>query len=233
MDSYHQKQQEVISQIENEYKIGRSPSSIVKPVKDYINDNRICFTSVIFLPIRLEQKIIDKIIIPLSKADRHQYFYSPSSFHLTIQNIRIISEPPQFNKEDIEKAKKVFAKVIPKYKRFTFKLKGLFELPSSLAVCGFSGKIFTSLSSELDKELTKQGVPDNKKYFTKEIMFGNVTFCRYTQKPNTQFMKIVYELKNVEIGNFEVKTISLITTNAACIPNKTHIIQSYALHLPI
>lgn len=229
MNSYHQKQQKVISQIENEDKSGKSPSTIVKPVKDYINDNRICFTSVVFLPIQLEQKIIDKIIILLSKADRHQYFYTPGSFHLTIQNIRTISDPPLFNNNDIEKTKEVFAKIIPKYNRFTFKLKGLFELPTSLAVCGYTDETFTTLSSELTHKLIKAGVPDNKKYFTQDIIFGNLTFCRYTQKPNAQFMKIVSELKNVEIGDFEVKSISLITTNAAATPNKTQIIQDYPL----
>lgn len=229
MNSYHQKQQEVISQIEKQFKSGRNPSSIVKPVANYVDDNRLCFTSVVFPPQSIEQKIIDQLITPFKQADNRQYFYTPGSFHLTIQNIRTISDPPLFNNEDIEKAKEVFAKVIPKYPKFIFQLKGLFELPTSLTVCGFTDEILTSLSLELTQELIRTGVPDNKQYFTQEVMFGNLTFCRYTQEPNSRFIEKISELKNIEIGDFEARSVSLIITNAAATPNKTQIIQDYPL----
>lgn len=93
----------------------------------------------------------------------------------------------------------------------------------------FSEEIFANLVLELRSELIKHNVPDNKTYASNKIMFGNITLSRYTSPPNKAFFDIVKELKNIEIGKFEVKTISLITTNSVCHPTKTKIISKYKL----
>ncbi len=229
MLSYEQKQLEQIKIIEEKFKKGETPSTIVQPVKDYVNDNRICLTSITFIPLKIEELILNQIIKPLKKADSRQYFYIPHSFHLTIQNIRTINKPPLFNQQDIENAKKVFKKVIPKYPSFSFEIKRLFELPTSLSLSAFSEKIFADLVLELRSELIKNNVPDNKTYASNDIMFGNITIVRYTKPPNNSFFEKVKELKNIEIGKLEIKTISLITTNSVCHPNSTKIISEYKI----
>ncbi len=229
MDGYSKKQLLLISEIEEKFKNGEVPSTIVTPVKDYKNDNRICLTAVAFIPPELEQQIIENIIKPLKEADNRQYFYVPNSFHVTIQNIRIIEDPPLFDSSDIEKAKEVFEKIVPKHPRISFRLKRLFELPTSLSVCAFSNESLGILANELRAELANSGVPDNKKYASNDVVLGSTTIIRFTTEPNAEFKNIVSQLKNIEIGNFEVSKINLITTNCVCVPDKTTVFGEYNL----
>ena len=103
MQSYQKLQFDLIEKIECDFREGKEPSTIVEPVPDYIHDDRICLTAISFLPQEVEDEIITKIIKPLREADSRQYFYVPSSFHVTIQNVRTIANPPLFNDRDIEK----------------------------------------------------------------------------------------------------------------------------------
>jgi len=230
VDNYQTKQLELISKIEESFKKGQQISTLVTPVSDYTNDNRICLTTVAFIPQDIEKKIINDIINPLKMADPVQYFYIPNSFHITINNIRTIENPPLFNDEDIEKACEVFGKVIPKYHPFTVDLKRLFELPTSLAICAFSDETLGNLALELRMELKKIGVPDNKTYADEHVVIGSTTIARFTKTPNLEFKQKVNVLKEIEIGSFKVNKISLITTNAVCHPSKTKIIEEYLLN---
>lgn len=229
MNAYSEKQLKLIETIEEKFRKGESPSTVVEPVSDYINDDRVCLTSVVFIPQGLEQKIINNIVNPLKEINPIQYFYIPGSFHITIKNIRTIENPPLFNDKDIKKACEVFKRVIPKYKSFTFELRRLFELSTSLAISAFSDETLGNLTSELGKELKKAGVPDNKKYATNDIVIGSTTVSRFTNTPNPAFKQKVKELKETKIGSFEVKKVYLITTNSICYPTKTKIIEEYSL----
>jgi len=229
VNSYQAKQLELTKKIEEDFKDGLFPSTIVDSVSDYINDNRRCLTTVVFIPQHLEKIILDKIINPLKKIDPTQCYYIPNSFHVTIRNIRIAEYPPSFDDFDIEKAKKVFRKVIPKYHSFIFDIKRLFELPTSLAISAFSDKTLGDLALELREKLRMAGVSDNKIYADENIVIGNTTISRFTDTPNSDFKEKVKEFKNICIGSFEVRKISLITTNAICHPSKTKIIEEYLL----
>ena len=229
MDNYQTKQLELTKKIEEGFKKGESLSTTVEPVSDYINDNRICITSVVFIPQNLEKRIIENVINPLRKINPIQYFYIPDSFHITINNIRKIENPPLFNNQDVEKARKVFRRVISKYRPFVFEIKRLFELPTSLAISAFSDETLGNLALELREELKKAGVPDNKTYANENTVIGSTTISRFTNSSNPCFKEKVKELKEIDVGSFEVKKISLITTNAVCYPSKTKIIEEYLL----
>lgn len=229
MDNYKTKQLKLTKKIEEGFKKGQSLSTVVEPVSDYINDNRICLTSIAFVPQNLEKRIIENVINPLRKINPIQYFYIPGSFHITISNIRTIENPPLFNHKDIDKVREVFERVIPKYRPFILEIKRLFELPTSLAISAFSDETLGNLTLKLREELKKAGVPDNKTYANANIVIGSTTISRFTNSPNPDFKKKVKELKEIDIGSFEVRKISLITTNAVCYPSKTKIIEEYFL----
>lgn len=231
MASYQQKQHELFRELEEKFKKGETPATIVEPVQDYVNDNRICLTSAVFIPQPLQKTIIDKVISPLKNSGRRQYYYLPQSLHMTIQNIRTINHPPLFSERDIKKVQNVFRRVIPKHKSFIFELRGLFEVSTSLSVRGYSDETLKYLILNLRKGLERVGVPDNKTYASGEVFFGNVSVVRYTTSPNTAFFKKVKELKDIDIGRFKARTISLITTNSVCHPKKTKIIEDYNLRL--
>lgn len=229
MGSYQEEQLRLIKRIEEGFKNGQSPSTIVEPVDDYTKDNRICLTLVTFLPSNLENGIIKKLIIPLQNADQRHYFYVPTSFHITIQNVRTIAQPPLFNNADIEKVKAVLERTIPQFSSLEFNLKRIFQLPTSLSICAFTDKSLGNLALRIREELVKEGVSDNKQYANREVVFANTTFCRYQTEPNEEFKKLVNELKDVKIGEFEAKDVSLITTNCVCLPEMTKILSSNIL----
>lgn len=227
--TYQQKQFDLFEKIEKSFKKGESPSTIVEPVKDYVKDNRICLTAAVFMSPDIQRIIETKVIKPLKEADGSQYYYLPESLHLTIQSVRTSHHPPEFTHEDIKKVRGVLDEIIPKHKKLNFNLKGLFELPTSLGIRAFSDASLTSLVSELREKLQTAGVPDNKTYASNEVVFGNVTVCRYKNSPKNSFQEKVSQLKDVEIGQLRVKNISLITTNPVCHPKWTKILGGYSL----
>ena len=230
MKTYQQKQQDLFDFIEQSFKAGQNPSTISPTTEDFENDNRISLTSAVFPDSDLQQKINEKIIIPLKQIDPNLFFYQPDRLHCTIKNIRVINYPPDFSQETIEKAKQVLAKVIPKHHSFKIHFQGLFDLPVSLALRGYCGEELGELVKELISELEKAGIPDNKKYASSEVFFGNITLCRYPQKPNQEFFEKNKQLKSVEIGDLEVNTIKLFTSNIVLAPQTKNIIESFDLN---
>ncbi len=228
MISYKEKQRRLIRKIERKFKRGETPSSIVQPVKDFVNDNQICLTSVEFIPADI-QEIIDNILIqPLKKIDKKHYFYPQNSLHLTIQNIRTIHYPPLFTKKDIGITRKMFSEIVKKYTAPVVHLQGLFELPWSLSLCVYSNETYEDMILNFRKALIQAGIPYDKKYSSENIVIGNVTFCRYNKKPNNSFMKKIKVLKNIDVGKFRLKNIFLITTNSVCHHDHTKILDKFS-----
>lgn len=229
MEGYQEKQHKLFEQLEAKFKEDSKAAETVEPVSDYIYDNRICLTSVVFSSAKMIEVINEKIIKKFAGIDDAQYFYLPNSFHLTIQNIRTINNPPLFNEEDIKKVCCVFREIIPRHKRFSINLRGLFETPTSFSIRGYCDDDLHELILDLRKGITAAGVPDNKKYGSDSVFFGNITVCRYTKKPNDNFYEMIKELKNVEVGDLLVDKISLVTMNAVAHPSKTKIIEEFYL----
>lgn len=228
MSSYRQKQEELFNRLEEEFKTGKAKATVVEPVEDYLKDKRICLTSVAFVPEEFGKIIQESFISPL-RGVGSGYFYPLESLHMTIQNIRTVNLPPLFDEEDIEKARKVFREIVSKHTHFEVELCGLFELPTSLGIRGYSEESLGELAMELSQGLRKVGVPDNKKYASSTTVFGNVSICRYTTESSKEFADKVKELKRVEVGIIPIKKVSLITTNSVCHPAFTNIIEEFWL----
>ncbi|MBU1177881.1 hypothetical protein KJ903_01550 [Patescibacteria group bacterium] len=231
MNNYQKQQHQVFEQLEKEVRAGKTTVTLVETMDNYATDQRLCLTSVVFLPPELQKIVTDKIIAPLKQADSRQYYYPPASLHITIQSIRTVPAnfPPRFTAGDIVKVKKVFQQVVVEFRPFTFELRGLLEMPTSIAIRAYSDKILGNLALELRKRLAEAGVPDNKQYISPDIVFGNLTVCRYTTEPNDNFKTNIAELKTADWGELEVRKINLITTNAVCHPDKTKILATYNL----
>jgi 2'-5' RNA ligase len=227
--SFQKLQKELFDRIEIQAKNGNSNNTLVA-MRGFKNDTSRCLTAVFFLSQTIVASKILKLIDELRDADSRQYYYPVSSLHLTIQNVRTESIPPLFNKDDIEKAKSAFSKVISKHKSIKCYLKGLFELPTSLSVRGYTDKSLKDLVLDLRQELISAGVPDNKKYASEEIFFCNSTICRYQIKPNDKFFEIVRRNKNRDFGIVDINKVDLMTTNAVADRKHTGIISSIPLN---
>ncbi len=169
----------------------------------------------------LQHIIQEKCIAPLQALEPRHYFYPTQTLHLTIKNIRVSSDPPRFDANDIQKAIEVFSKIIPHHQRIRFTLKGLLLLPTSIGIRGYCDESLYSLIQELDQGLTAAGIPDDKMYASQDIRFGNITFCRYNSTPGQVFQERLLQLHKVEIGELEVSMVQLITTNISAVPDRT------------
>lgn len=216
LSAHQQNQIEVINKIEEQIKNNALNFSTVSPVSDFENDSRICLTSVHIPAEELKQKIQTKIIDPLKEISPNHYYYSIDSIHMTIKNIRIINDPPNFNKEDVGKIKEVFDSVIPKHKKFNVYFYRLFFFPMNLALFGTTDSELDNIVLDLDKNLKEVGVPDDKIYVNNKYFFSNITLARFTNSISEEFTRKIDELsKSFSFEPYTVDSIALLSCNAA------------------
>ncbi len=228
-NDYFSKQKSLVKEAEESWLKGAWKATTVDLQKDYVNDEQICLTSVVFVPENISRKITEEIIAPLRKIDPTQYFYPPESMHLTIKNVRVIKNPPTFGEEDARKVDKLFSELIPKFPKFEFSVEDVVRWPTSIAVAAYCDDTLQELVSALDEGLKKIGVPDDKKYASDSVYFGSITICRFTQDPNEAFFETLKSFRNRKVGKLKVEKISLIACNAVCHPSSRKIIGEYEL----
>ena len=227
-NNYLLQQKELVKKLEDSFIDGEHKSTVVDMRKDYVNDDRICLTSVTFIPNDISSKIISNVINNLKKIEPYHYFYPFESMHLTIKNIRTISKPLLFAESDIIKVDQLFSEIIPKFSIFEVKVEDVLILPSSVSIMVYSDGL-QNLNLALDKGLREIGVPDNKKYLSDLVYWGNITICRFTEKPGNEFNNEVKKMRNFKIGKFKVEKVNLITCNAVCYSGSRKIIGGYEL----
>lgn len=225
----HQNQQiKTIEQIEDQVKKNKLTFSTVDPVSDYINDNRLCLTSVHLLKKELIQYIKDTIIHPLRSISPELYYYEDDSLHATIKNIRTISNPPLYSQEDINISKKVFELVIPKHSSFRAYYYRLLLFPMNLALIGTTDPELDSLILNLDKTMKENGISDNKQYFNNSHFFSNITLARFNKKPSLIFINMVHNLsQHIKFPSYLIDSVTLLISNAVL--KKRKIIGSWKL----
>jgi 2'-5' RNA ligase len=222
-------QKEVIRQIKDSIQKGQGRASFVKMRSDYENDDETCLTSVAFISKDIAKAISEKIIQPLKNIEPDHFYYSHELLHLTIKNIRTVYKPPLFNESDVVKVSQLFTEIVPAFKFLTFTFEDLILFPTSVSLIGYCNEALRNLVLALDSGLRKISVPDNKKYFSDTVFFGNITLCRLTHEPSLSFQNKVKDLENIYIGAADVQTIHLITCNSVCSTKTRKIIGTYQL----
>lgn len=229
MENYKSKQQKTISEMEKTFIRGGQKSTIVEMRQDYFNDNQIALTSIIRIDSKICNKITEEVIEPLRQIDPNHFYFSPESMHITIKNIRTINNPPSFTQEDVDKASTLFSKLIPKFDSFEFEIEDVILFPTSISVMAYSNKTLYDLVTALDKGLNEIGVPDNKQYFSNSVFWGNITICRFTEKPSNEFVEKVKSLRYSKFGKQRVDKINLVEMNAVLNPRYLKIVADYKL----
>lgn len=227
MKTHQQKQKEVINQIGEQVKNNTLNFSTVSPVEDYENDSRICLTSVHLPHQSLIKKIQETIIEPLRKIESEYYYYSDNSLHITIKNIRVISDPPHFTQEDILKAEKVFSEVIPNHKKFKVYLYRLLLFSNNLALMGTTDTEFDEIFVDLDRGLKKEGISDDKKYSNTKYFFSNMTLARFTNTSDRFRSKVEELSENLFFEPYTVDSVTLLSCNAVF--KKQQIVNTWKL----
>lgn len=229
-DAFKLKQREIFDLLEEKFRHGDHPASIIESVKDYESDRRLCLTSVVYIPEEISNQLMRTVIEPLREADPRQYFYGPPSLHTTILTIREFTGVDPFNDEELGIATQVFQEVIRNHSRINYSFQELFELPTSLGVRGYSSENLVALVSELREKLKKAGLPDDRRLISDKIYFGHITICRYTTPPNQKFLKLIRELKNIHLSDFTAQNVHLIQSRMAFSKDNTKLITSFNLN---
>ncbi len=229
MVDYFLQQKALVKKLEDSFNKGAQKTTVIEMQRDYANDEQICLTSVVFIPSDVSNKIIQNVINPLRKIEASHYFYPPESLHLTIKNIRTINKPPLFTDSDIYKVNQLFNEIIPHFSTFEFNVEDVLVFPTSISVMAYSDEMLQKLILALDKGLKEIGVPDDKKYLSDSVFWGNITVCRFVKNPGNQFIAEVNKMRNLKIGKFKVEKVDLITCNAVCHPKSRKIMGEYEL----
>lgn len=227
MTSFQQKQLDLMRQMEAAVQSNPSASTLVSMRQDYVNDPSRCLTCVSFVPTNIANTIIHDVIEPLQQLEPHFYYFPLPSLHITIQNIRVSEYPLHFGPTDIAKAKELLSNNIGQNGPFSFTYKGLLSMPTSVSLIALVKTEYDQFVKSLRAKLIVAGIPDDKKYFTDEIVFANTTICRYTHKPSTKFLEKLETFKDVSIGDVEIKNVSLVTMNAGAHPSTIDILETY------
>ena len=226
--SYSILQREVVCQLAYGSASAVKPS-IVPMERDYRGDPRRCLTSVAFVPSATAQRIHCKVIGNLREIQPSHHYYPPDTMHITIKNVRTVHTPPLFTDADIEKCRRVFAEVTARHSPFSFELTQVVTFAASVAVVGFCDEWLKDLVLDLDRELHKAGVPDNKKYISNSVFFGNVTVCRFTAPPSGRLLKVTREMRDAVKATVPVTAINLITCDSVCSSSSCTRIDSFQL----
>jgi hypothetical protein len=225
---YQQKQRAIFEELERKAKEGAF-GSFIPMTADFADDNRFSLAAIKFLPEDLSVVIEKTLVEPLREADERQFFFATKSLHMTVQNVRKISDTPTFGPEDIEAARAAFRTVVSKYSAFEFTLEGLLVLPASIAIRAIAEPKYAEFSTAIRNELRVSGVADDKTYINDDIVFGNITLCRFTHPPTKSFHKVVDELRNCRPGKLRIDSFALMSTNAICDLTKTVEHEKYKL----
>lgn len=230
MTPYQQKQIVLMRQMEDSLAKNTAASTIVIIQKDYVNDPQLCLTCVSFLPKNIAETIQTQLLTKLATIESAFYYYPVQSLHVTIQNIRIINNPPHFCSADIAKAQQLLQNFIPAYKPFVFEFFGILLLPTSLAIIALITPEYERFVRAFRQALINAGIPDDKQYFTNEIIFANTTICRYTHEPSQEFLDELKKYERTSFGSMRAQEVSLIQTNAGAHPSKTKVLGTYQFH---
>jgi 2'-5' RNA ligase len=227
MTPYQQRQLVLMRQMESSLSRGVTASTIVPMQTDYVNDPQLCLTAVSFVGNDVAVGIYEKIIKTLQTIEPNFYYYNGDSLHLTVQNIRVINNPPHFTWADITKADTAIGAVVRSYEPFSFTLFGILSMPTSISVIALIEPRYDAFVRTLRRQLIVTGVPDDKTYFTDEMVFANITICRYTHTPQQKFLEQLTAYTDMPFGNITANEVSLITTNAGAHPSKTRVFGTY------
>lgn len=215
MTTHQQKQIEIISQIEEQIKSDSLRASAVIPVTNFDTDTRMCLTGVHFPHQSFINSVYSTITQPLQILFPNAYYYTPSSLHLTIKNIRVINDPPTYTDSDIEIAKEVFSSTIPIHKRFSIYPYRLLLFKNNLTLISTTDEELDLIICNLTKNLMAKGIFDDKNYVNSRYFFCNMTIARFSDIPSEKFISAVCTISlSLNIPIYTVDSVSLITGNA-------------------
>jgi hypothetical protein len=226
--SYQELQRQAVERLLHDAGGGRRPT-VVPMRRDYGGEIGRCLTSITRLPGAAVDSIRAAVIDRLQKLEPGHHYFPLNTLHITIKNVRTVHHPPHFTDADVGTCKRVFSEIVPRHPSFAFELRQVAVFPTSVSVIGYSDERLCDLVLDLDRGLRRAGIPDDKRYVSDSVFFGNVTICRFTRQPSEQWLQAVADLREAVRADVPVANINLVTCDSVCSERSCRLLASYRL----
>ncbi|MEZ4583943.1 MAG: hypothetical protein R3A10_20290 [Caldilineaceae bacterium] len=181
-DDYPAQQRRLLARVRRDVRAAQSASSVPRAT-DYAGDPARSLTIVAFPPPSVRAAIATQLQAPLAALAPDHYYYPAASFHITIKNVRQAAHPSTFDAADAARAAHLLPAIAHRHAPFTFTFHEALSFPNSISLIGYSSAALQTLVLDLDRALRAAGLPDDKRYMSDTVFFGNITFCRFTAEP--------------------------------------------------
>ncbi|MEI7653598.1 MAG: hypothetical protein WCJ70_05015 [bacterium] len=225
--SHLQIQKDLVRELESALAADPSRTTLAPMKSDFATSKERSLGAISFLSSDILSQIREKVQDPLQSADPLQYHFPTTSLHITIKNIRALHYPPRISSSDIQKAHTVLAETIPSYPPPQFHLEEVVIFPTSIALMAYAEEGHIKLIHELDDKLSQAGIPDDKKYFSKDICWANITICRFTHPPTPQLITTAKSMRHLKVSNMQMDETELLTCNEVCDPRSREVWGTY------
>lgn len=215
--TYKDQQRTLIRQLNRRLAAGKFLATSVPPVSAYEDDRRTFLAFIARPPASLAERVL-RLQERLLRLDPHQFAIPRPALHFTVKNVRTVSDPPAFTAEEVERAKRAAADVLPGLGSFELQVEGVLLTPSSLALAAYSSERFDAWVRGVDRALRARGVRDDKTYASDAVFFSNLTLLRYVRPPTPALLKACSSIEGIRFEPFEVKEVLLVSANLAFSP---------------
>jgi 2'-5' RNA ligase len=189
-------------------------NATVIPIRDsFENDDRTSLGIFATIPDSIAAEIA-RVQSALRMVAPHFHYAPPESLHLTVQNVRTIAKPPTFTSDDARCVADIVRQVSEHHPTQQVKVHGIIQLPTSVLITVFYPEPMQRLIAELSENLTRIGLPDDKRYVDATTRFGNITICRFTAPPTAEFSNAVATFRQHNAGEFQIPSLTVASTNA-------------------
>lgn len=203
-------------------------TSIIPMQKNYLGDRRICLAIFARIPDPIASVLTD-VQERLRRLDPMHHYFARESFHLTVQNAKVVADPPSFTREDAFRVCAAVSNVVHWHQKETVSVDGLIALPTSVSATVLFDRPMAELTFDLRDAIAAVGVPDDKTYIDPDVRFGNITLCRFTEPPSEKFLAECERLRREAFGSFTVDALAVASTNASYELALTEVFGSYQL----
>lgn len=217
VDDYPAQQRRLLARVRRDVRAAHAASSVPRAT-DYAGDPARSLTIVAFPPAPVREAISRQLVAPLAALAPEHYYYPTTSFHITIKNVRQAVFPPSFDADDVARVANLLPEVVRQCAPVTFTFHETLPFPNSLSLIGYSSSALRTLVLALGHALRAAGLPDDKRYLSDTVFFGNITFCRFTAEPTTKFLEAARALTLASPVEVQVTELELITCNAVAAP---------------
>jgi 2'-5' RNA ligase len=159
-----------------------------------------------FIAVPLEQELIKKVVLLQNRFKEFSNclkFVEPQNLHFTL---KFLGEINEFH---VNRVKEIIEEIKQNFSPFRIKLRGVGVFPNEnyirvVWVAVKEGKdMLAMLMKEIDERVSQLGFTREKEYIP------HLTIFRVKFRPDEHFVKLLNELREIEIGEMEVNTIVL------------------------